>query len=270
MGSLLKQISANEIATVQFLKWTDLYIHEKPFQMFLEINAESNEQRTSNLQFEEKSIAVENIRGYEHLFELDKHGFIIRPFPSAPSCLRDINRETVVSSYFPAVDELLRQELEDVDRTFLLDWRVRSADPVHHENKTTINLLDLTSRLKPANAAHIDQSPLWLPLFHAVEDWPLALCDGSTVSLQDDLVETDNIRRTYQSANMYMMHRENHKWYFLKKQDVNEVLIFKQFDTEETQAEVCPHVSFLQNGIPAGTPPRQSIEMRVIVFTYPH
>ena len=36
---------------------------------------------------------------------------------------------------------------------------------------------------------------------------------------------------------MYMMHRENHKWYFLKKQDVNEVLIFKQFDTEETQAE---------------------------------
>ncbi|TGO21807.1 hypothetical protein BPAE_0199g00010 [Botrytis paeoniae] len=160
MGSLLKQISANEIATVQFLKWTDLYTHEKPFQMFLEINAESNEQRTSNLQFEEKSIAVENIRGYEHLFELDKHGFIIRPFPSAPSCLRDVNRETVVSSYFPAVDELLRQELEGVDRTFLLDWRVRSADPVHHENKTTINLLDLTSRLKPANAAHIDQSPL--------------------------------------------------------------------------------------------------------------
>ena len=75
-------------------------------------------------------------------------------------------------------------------------------------------------------------SSLWLPLFHAVEDWPLALCDGSTVSLQDDLVETDNIRRTYQSANMYMMHRENHKWCFLKKQDVNEVLIFKQFDTE--------------------------------------
>lgn len=67
-------------------------------------------------------------------------------------------------------------------------------------------------------------------------DWPLALCDGSTVSLQDDLVETDTVRRNYQGANMYMIHRDEHRWYFLRDQGIDEVLIFKQFDTNDTDA----------------------------------
>jgi len=288
----------NEIASVQFLKWTDLYLTEKPFQLFFEIDTDCKDQRLSNLQFEEKVVAIENIRGYESSFELDSHGFIVRQFSKGASSLQGsiISKENVVSRYFPAVDQLLRKEVQGVDRTFLLDWRVRSANPTDHEQQTTIDLLDLTAKLKPANYAHIDQSQLasinhvlrefpneaeyllsgrvriinlWLPLHHTVEDWPLALCDGSTVSLQDDLVETDTVRRNYQGANMYMIHREGHKWYFLGKQQVDEVLIFKQFDTKETQAEFCPHVSFQQNHITADAFPRTSIEMRVIVFTNP-
>jgi hypothetical protein len=56
------------------------------------------------------------------------------------------------------------------------------------------------------------------------------------VSLQDDLVETDTVRRNYQGANMYMVHRDEHRWYFLRGQGTDEVLIFKQFDTHDTEA----------------------------------
>jgi len=115
----------NEIASVQFLKWTDLYLTEKPFQFF-EIDTDCKDQRNSNLQFEEKFVAIENIRGHESSFELDRHGFIVRQFPKGASCLQAsiISKENVVSRYFPAVDQLLRDEVEGVDQTFLLDWRV--------------------------------------------------------------------------------------------------------------------------------------------------
>ena len=36
---------------------------------------------------------------------------------------------------------------------------------------------------------------------------------------------------------MYMLHRDEHKWYFLRRQQVDEALIFKQFDTAVVEAD---------------------------------
>lgn len=130
---------------------------------------------------------------------------------------------------------------------------------------------------------------IWLPLRHAVNDWPLAVCDGSSIS-SEHLIETDTIRRNYQGANMYMLHSNEHKWYFLRRQQVDEALIFKQFDTAVVEAGCeysvfslgkkqritdkrkiktgCPHSSFYQSNIPVDALPRESIELRALVFTY--
>lgn len=115
-----------ELAKVQFLKWTDLYLTEKPFQMFLEIPPDVEDQRKTNLVFEDRDIIVKNIRGHEEDFELDKHGFSVRKFSKGAVCLaeRTLDENTVRSFYFPAVDEFLKDEVDGVDRTFLLDWRV--------------------------------------------------------------------------------------------------------------------------------------------------
>jgi len=287
-----------ELATIQYLKWIDLYRTEKPFQIFMDIPPEVQDQRSTNLSFEPKQVPVQNIRGFEGKFELDKHGFIVRSLGNGAACLSDrkLDVKLIESKYFPAIEELLRKEVEGVDQVHLLDWRARSAETSQYENTKVIDLLDLSQPLKPANYAHIDQSPLasvnhvlrelpndaefllkgrvriiniWQPLKHPVEDWPLALCDGSTVSLEQDLVETDTVRRHYQGANMYMLHRDAHKWYYLRQQQPDEALIFKQFDTAACEASCCPHSSFNQSDIPVDALPRESIELRVIVFTYP-
>lgn len=116
-----------ELAKVQFLKWIDLYLTEKPFQIFFEIPYEIEDQRQTNLVFKEKDIAIQNIRGREEQSQLDKHGFIIRRFSKGAACLASgkLDENTVQFSYFPAVQELLKTEVEDVDRAFLLDRRVR-------------------------------------------------------------------------------------------------------------------------------------------------
>lgn len=71
---------------------------------------------------------------------------------------------------------------------------------------------------------------VWKPLRNPVEDWPLAVCDGSNVD-ENDLLETDHIRRQYNGANMNAIYRQKYRWYYLHKQGPQEPLLLKQFDS---------------------------------------
>ena len=79
---------------------------------------------------------------------------------------------------------------------------------------------------------------VWTPVEHLVEDWPLAVCDGTTVDASA-LVETDIVRIGSLSSNMFAMHRSRNRWYYLHQQKPGEVLIFKQFDTKSEVEARC-------------------------------
>jgi hypothetical protein len=87
---------------------------------------------------------------------------------------------------------------------------------------------------------------VWRPLHHAVEDWPLTLCDGTTITY-DDLLSTDVVREDFEEhvgSNMFVMHRETSRWYYISKQKPNEAWIFKQFDTNEGAMARCTFAHF--------------------------
>lgn len=71
-----------------------------------------------------------------------------------------------------------------------------------------------------------------------MEDWPLAVGDGSTVDRRD-LVEADHIRRHYMGSTMYLMRNSRHKFYYMSKQSKDDVLIFKNFDSSPNVAAQC-------------------------------
>lgn len=82
---------------------------------------------------------------------------------------------------------------------------------------------------------------MWKPLRKPVEDWPLAVCDGSNVD-EDDLLEIDHIRRQYNGANMNALYRDKYKWHYLHRQGPEEPLLLKQFDTAtKVKAIRTPH-----------------------------
>ncbi len=127
---------------------------------------------------------------------------------------------------------------------------------------------------------------VWRPLIESVEDWPLAICDGSTVK-QSDLVEADHIRRHYMGSTMYLMPEENQKFYYMSRQNKEDVLIFKNFDSSPDVRARCkytnrgvtldlklidivaPHASFQHPKATKDAVPRKSIEVRAFVFTHP-
>lgn len=140
---------SNETAAIQFVKWQTLYEKEKPFQLFLELPPDAPDQRKTNLVFETANVEVRDIRGEQDGFDLDNNGFMYRTFDN----FYDLSeRAEVQDKYLPAIENLLKQEVEGVDRVFIFDWRMRESNAT--ANDGFIDVGNSMNPLQPANFAH--------------------------------------------------------------------------------------------------------------------
>jgi hypothetical protein len=156
-------------ATVQFLKRLPLYDGEKPFRVYYEIPKSSADQRRTNLEFEDREVAFEDIRCNAPVdsnapvgsnYTLDDQGFAIRNFQSViPE--QDFSDRTVVEKKFlPQVEQLLRSEIPEITAIYVFDWRLRSADTACSDGGVTmVDLNEPTCVVRPAVQVHVDQSP---------------------------------------------------------------------------------------------------------------
>jgi hypothetical protein len=115
-------LSESVSATVQFLKWQDLYKKERPFQMFMDLPPEVKDQRKTNVVFEDVDLLVNDMRGKEPDFELDTHGFMVTQLPPFEGRL---DTATIEEFHLPAVEKLLKEKVDGADRVILFNWRVR-------------------------------------------------------------------------------------------------------------------------------------------------
>ena len=75
---------------------------------------------------------------------------------------------------------------------------------------------------------------VWRVTFGPNNDWPLAVCDFTTVNSSD--VETnDVIHRTHVGESTRLHHDSRQKWYYLSDQRVEEVVVFRNTDTGTMQ-----------------------------------
>lgn len=160
-------------AYVQFLKWTPLYEAEKPFQIFGDLLEESEDQRKTNLTWEGMRIQAHDVRQNAHSFQLDSHGFTICQLPGFTEVP---DKKTISQEYIPAIENMLRKQLDDVGTVFVFDWRVRRTKHNQKSSLTTslqiresntetkagskINFGDQSQPLLPSNYAHIDTCPI--------------------------------------------------------------------------------------------------------------
>jgi hypothetical protein len=88
----------------------------------------------------------------------------------------------------------------------------------------------LNRRIRAINA--------WRPIVDTVCDWPLAICDGSTVSTSD-LVEIDHVRLEARHRTFLAKSSPNYRWNYLRHQRRDEVTLFKNFDSDPKVAAKC-------------------------------
>jgi hypothetical protein len=102
---------------------------------------------------------------------------------------------------------------------------------------------------------------VWRPIRGSVLDSPLALCDAWSFK-NDDLIASDLV---YNHVRGEPSRVEFKPEYYFSEQQRDEILLIRVHDGKETAEPDCRFILF-SNKLAEGAPPRESIEVRTLVF----
>ncbi|KAI0297529.1 hypothetical protein B0F90DRAFT_1634094 [Multifurca ochricompacta] len=241
--------------------------------------------RASNWEYQTHPVKVENVRGRESEYSLDKNGFQYFHHPSQHTSFS--NDEEIEREYYPESIELLKQ-LTGASRVVLFDHTIRRRRPG--------DLIDTPEKRQPVSAVHVDQTTasaiarvhrhlppedapsllekrfqiinLWRPIHHPAYDWPLTLCDYNTVDRKRDLIPNTLKYPDREGETYGVQWNEAHQWKYVRGMTPEEGVLIKCFDSIEdgSVAVFTPHTGFEDSSTPPDALLRESIELRALVF----
>src|SRR5579859_7578938 len=228
-----------------------------------------------NFQDVPREVEVYDIRGHEDEYTLDKNGFQVVK-----------HDEKIKSGYYKEVEELLKQ-VTGAHKVVIFDHTIRRNIP---------GQVDKPSSRGPVGRVHIDQTPwageervrmhtgdeapallnervqiinVWRAINGAVEDHPLALADYRSVDWDNDLVPVALRYETREGETFSVKYSPKLKFYYKSKIDTDEVYLIKCFENKlDGRARLTPHTAFTDPNTPNNAKPRESIEVRALVFTH--
>lgn len=252
---------------------------------FQTINADPKTgERHRNFEREEKEVPIENARG-EEAITLDKAGFQLVKRAAKHTAFVDdaeIRRE-----YYPESADLIKQ-ITGASKVVWFDHTIRRRRPgeiddspdkrqpvsLTHVDQTTKSSIARVHRHLPADEApdllkrRFQIINLWRPISNPAIDWPLALCDYRSVDPAKDTYPVTLVYPDREGETLGVAYNPNHKWKYFHGVTPEECILIKCFDSVQdgSVAIFTPHTGFEDPATPEGTPYRESIEMRALVF----
>ncbi|MGH3388931.1 MAG: CmcJ/NvfI family oxidoreductase [Actinomadura sp.] len=235
---------------------------------------------------------IHNGRPIAAQFTLDRNGFAIMDHPTAVTDFTD--REEVGRVYVPEVAELVKS-CTGADRVATLRWMMRrSAAPAENAAQPQAgqvhNDYSVVGARDTAEAVYADRFPdgpgfrralltsLWRVFSPPPQDWPLAICDYTSVDpdegldnrmylvdeIPDDLY-TEMPANAPGTSGSEFLHNPDHRWWYFPGMTRDEILLLKLNDSDHSVAWRVPHSAFHDSTAEA-TEPRHSIEFRTIAY----
>jgi hypothetical protein len=226
------------------------------------------------------TVLIHDARGHEPEFTLNRNGFTLI---KAPTAVRNFYEpDEIKSVYYPEVERLLRDAL-GASRVVVFDHNVRNGGrsdlpqpsrQVHNDH--TVN--SAPRRVRDHMGAEAEELlrhrfgivNVWRPIRGPVLDSPLALCDAQSFT-DDDLIATDRVYQHVRGETSSVQFNPGHRWYYFSEQQPDEVTLIRVHDSaSDGRARLSFHTSFENPLAPANAPPRESIEVRALVFFPPN
>jgi hypothetical protein len=213
---------------------------------------------------------------------LEEEGFEFRDHKTAVTDFYDDKQ--IKEIYYPEVERLL-VGATGAEKVVIFDHTIRSIprikagaagmrEPTRHvhndytEESGPQRVRDLFSPEEAAQRLkqHFLEINVWRPIRGPLQDAPLAVCDARSIAPEDriscDLIYRDRLTETY-SFN----YSPDHRWYYYPKMQRDEALLFKGYDSDlRAKARFTAHTAFDDPSAPANILPRESIEVRALVF----
>jgi hypothetical protein len=235
--------------------------------------------------YEAHTLPIRDARPIAGNLSLDREGFA---YATHKSAVRDFYDEDEVRRVYYKEAEQLLADVTGAAKVVVFDHNVRNARRAKQgENsaKEPVKRVhnDFTaksgySRARAVLAALGTDNPevllqhrfsvvnVWRPIAGPVLESPLAVCDAQSIAPTDlvagDLVYRDRVGETYA-----VTYNPTHRWFYFPQMQPNEVLFIKCFDSaEDGPARFAAHTSFEDPTSPLDAEPRESIELRTLVF----
>lgn len=253
---------------------------------YTNINADSTTgKHIRNWIEDQHDMHIENVRGKEELYKLDNAGFQYgREAAKHTSFLNDAEIER---EYYPESIDLIKR-VTGASSIVIFDHTIRRRRPgepddspqkrqpvplVHVDQTTASSIARVHRHLPPTEAPSLLRRRfqvinIWRPISHAAVDWPLALCDFRSVDAKNDLLPVALIYPDREGETYGITYNPNHQWKYMKAMTPEEFVLIKCFDSiqDGSVARLTPHSGFQDPNTPEGTPLRESIELRALVF----
>lgn len=276
MASALENATLESVtAPVQFSVNTG----DTPTALVKEMGAGAD-QRTGT--FEYHDVAIHDGRPIADRLELDREGFILMSYDTAVKDFYD--DEEVRRVYYPEMDRLIKQTT-GAAKVIVFDHTIRVADgnmqserkvraPVRnvHNDFTIRSAPQRVRDLLPADEAEARLGKrygsinVWRPIRGPVETAPLAICEYNSID-DDDLIAAERHYKDRIGGVYHLAYNPDQRWYYFPKMERHEVVLLKCFDSlTDGTARWTAHGAFEDPDTPPGAAPRESIEIRTLLF----
>ena len=226
-------------------------------------------------------IMVHDARPINADLTLDREGFVLLHHQTAA---KDLYDEAIITSvYYPECERLMR-EATGAKRVVAFDHIVRNAARAAikgsgikmpagrvHNDYTAWSAPQRVRDLMGDEAEELLRhrfaiNNVWRPLAGPLRRSPLALCDAGTLEMEN-LVASE-LRYPDRTGETYAVtYNPNQRWYYFPEMQPDEALLIRCFDSARTgPARFSAHGAFDDPRTPADAPPRESIEVRTLVF----
>jgi hypothetical protein len=231
---------------------------------------------------EAHEVLVRDARPLVGRLSLDVEGFVLLRRGTAVKDFYD--EDEIAQVYHPECERLMR-EATGAARVVAFDHIVRNeakagpGSPVKMPSSRVHN--DYTAKSAPQRVRDLlgDEAEellkhrfaiinLWRPIRGPLLKNPLALCDATSLAEENlvasDLRYPDRVGETYS-----VTYNPGQRWFYFPRMQADEIVLIRCFDSAlEGPARFSAHGGFSDPTSPPDAPPRESIEVRTLVF-YP-
>ena len=236
----------------------------------------------SNLVADPHRLPIRDARSIASDVSIDDEGFGLIQHRSAATDFYD--DDEVARVCYPEAERLLRA-VTGAERVLVFDHTVRRRVPGAEDRKAPQRQpvarvhVDHTEKSGPQRVRDLlpDEADallrgrvqiinLWRPIRGPLHDAPLAVCDARSVR-PDQLVASDLVYPDRTGEIYSVTFDPAHRWFYVSAMQPDEGLLLKCYDSvTDGRARFAPHSAFIDPTTPPDAPPRESIELRTLVF----
>ena len=233
-----------------------------------------------NTREETHTVKIIDARPFNDTLSLEREGFVLLRHPTEATDLYD--EEQIKKIYYPECARLIK-EYTGAKRVVVFDHIVRNAARMAkgnqikgyagrvHNDYTAWSAPQRVRDLMGAEAEELlrhryAEINVWRPIRGPLLRSPLALCDAQTLT-EENLVASE-LRYPDRTGETYAVtYNPAQRWYYFPKMEADEAVLIRCFDSARSgAARFSAHGAFDDPNTPEDAPPRESIEVRALVF----